>query len=161
MTTEPTLFGTIPATPEPESAKPTDWLLAHLIRHGYVTETGITRTARIRTCRCCRTPTLAGLDDTTCALDVSCDPTPLTPIGEALALVEGRRTLALHREGNRFVLDPREREHITAYPASTRDREDVLREHRCHTPPPAGQLAAPSNYPETAPRPRAGAPAPF
>lgn len=109
------------------------WLLDHLIRAGHVTETGATRKAKIRRCQKCRAHVLVGLDADMCALEVEADPTPLSALGEALALVEGRRTLALYRDRGRFVLDPRRTEDITGDPAGSNSREDALREHRCST----------------------------
>lgn len=165
MTDQPALFDpntpTTRTTPIPATNRPDTWLTTHLIRTGHLTETGLTRRARIRTCRTCRSLTIAGLDDHTCALEAHTDPTPLTPLAEALAAIEGRPTYNLHREGGHYVLDPRDPEHITAHPAGTRNREDVLRQHLCHTPPVPLELAAPTRYPEHTPPPPPGAHPPF
>lgn len=149
------------ANPSPTTTRPAParWLLAHLIATGHLTETGLSRRARIRTCRC-HAAVLAGLDAETCAFEVAADPTPLNPLGEALAIVEGQRTWSLHREGGRWVLDRRDAWHITAHPAGTRPREDVVREHRC-THPVADALAATSCFPETHPKPPANSIPPF
>lgn len=139
------------------------WLLDHLIAAGHVTETGLTRRARIRTCRHvkCRDQVLVGLDSDICALEAACDPYPLSRLGEALALVDGRRTLTLRREGPGWVLDWRDAHEITSSPAESRPRRDVVRQHRCGTPRPAGDLLAPTTFPEVHPPEPAGAVPPF
>lgn len=126
------------------------YLLDHLIASGHVTETGLTRRAKIRTCSC-RAKILAGLDADIAALEARCDPQPLSPLGEALAILEGRRTYTLRREGRGWVLDWRDAHEITWSPATSRARRDVVRQHRCKTPPPAPELAAASAFPETKP----------
>ena len=135
------------------------WLRDHLIRTGHITETGVTRAAKIRGCPMrCGSFVLVGLDDAhQCALEARADPIPVSALGEALALVEGRRTWSLHREAGRWVLDPRDDHHIAGYPAGTRLREDVLREHRCGIGVPTGALAAASTHPDTRPPLPAGA----
>lgn len=126
------------------------WLRDHLIRAGAITETGASRRANIRTCPACRARILVGLDDIQGALEVRADPVPLSPLGEALAHLAGARTLALHREGGRFVLDRRADRDITKRPAGTADREDVVREHRCETGLTLPETA-PTTFPEAAP----------
>lgn len=160
--TQPALFTTpTQAGPAIPTAGHNSWLAAHLIRTGHMTETGATRAARIRTCWTCKAAILVGLDADTCAIETTTDPTPLTPLGEALALLDNRRTWALHRERSRYVLDRRDHHEITHHPATSRSREDVLRAHRCHTPPAADAVTAPSSFtPPTPPLPP-GAPAPF
>lgn len=106
------------------------WLRDHLIAGGHLTETGLTRRARIRVCAC-SARVLVGLDDDVCALESAVDPEPLNQLGEALALLEGRYTLSLRRDGRGFVLDRRHRFEIAAKPAGTQPRTDVVREHRC------------------------------
>jgi hypothetical protein len=162
MTAQPSLLDilTPAATNHPNRPAPS-WLLNHLITAGHVTETGISRRARIRTCRTCSTHTLVGLDNDRCAFEATVDPTPLSPLGEALAIVEGRRTLALHHEAGRYVLDPRAADHIADHPAGSRRREDVLREHRCDTAPPVDALTAPSTFLSAAACLPPGSPAPF
>lgn len=137
------------------------WLRDHLIRKGVITERGVSRRARPRICLRCGLVALVGLDDERCALEVHADPVPLSTLGEALALIEGRRTLALHHEAARFVLDVREADHIADRPAGATAREDVLRQHRCGTGPPAGPLAAASSFAETTPPLPPNSPPPF
>lgn len=137
------------------------WLRDHLVAAGQVTETGVARTARIRACDDCRAQVLAGLDSDIAALEAYCDPQPLSRIGEAIALLEGRRTLTLRREGRGWVLDWRDSHEIAGAPATSQPRRDVVREHRCRTPSPADGLIAPSTFPEVAPQSPPNAAAPF
>lgn len=136
------------------------WLRDHLIRAGHVTETGLTRRAKIRHCARCGHAVLAGLDNYTGALEVAADPIPLSALGEAMALVAGHRTFALHQEAGSWVLDRRDDEHIAHHPAGTRTHEDVVPSHVCGaawTVP----LAAPTRFPETKPPAPIGSTPPF
>lgn len=137
------------------------WLRDHLIRAGHMTEKGLTRRAKIRHCARCGLALLTGLDAEMCALEAACDPSPLSPLGEALALVEGRRTWALHSEGGRWVLDRRDEDEIASEPAASHLRQDVLRQHRCESGAPTGQLTAPTTFPETTPPQPPNSPPPF
>lgn len=113
------------------------WLRRHLANTGVMTEEGITRKARPRRCRRCNAVIIVGLDADQCAVQVHADPTPLNAAGELLALAEGRRTLSLLVTGGGRVLEPRRPEDIRRLPPQAPGvREDVLREHRCGTPPP-------------------------
>lgn len=142
--------------------RPQPWLTQHLIRAGHITETGISRHARIRTCARCHTPALVGLDDDICATEAATDPTPLNPLGEALALIDGRRTWNLTTTRNGYQLERRDNTHITTNPAGTHPRQDTLAEHRCHHPPPPPTLTTPSHITTThTQRPNATTPAPF
>jgi hypothetical protein len=135
-------------------------LKEHLIRAGHLTESGLTRAARIRPCPDCHADTLAGLDEDRCALESAVDPVPLGTLGEAVALLQGRNTLAVHRDGGRFILDRRHPLQIKARPAGATDREDVMAEHRCGAPVP-DQLAAATSFAETTPPLPAGSRPPF
>jgi hypothetical protein len=133
-----------------------------------MTETGLTRRAHLRPCNGrapdgtrCRELVLAGLDADRTALEAFTDPAPLSALGEALAVVEGRRTYSLRREGGGWVLDGRDHHRIAWSPAGTGSRLDVVRQHVCGTPPAAGPLTAPSTFPEVAPPPLVGAAPPF
>ena len=66
----------------------------HLERTGRMVA-GATRRARAATCRGCGAKVLDGLDADVCALVATVDPTPLTAIGEVLAVLDGRRTFTL------------------------------------------------------------------
>jgi hypothetical protein len=90
---------------------------------------GATRATGIRLCPKCRAPILTGLDAEICAFTVRVDPTPITPLGEAIALLQGRATYNLADGPNRKELDLRDQWRITMprkYP--------VLPEHRCGQP---------------------------
>lgn len=88
-----------------------------------------TRAATIRLCRTCRAPILAGLDADRAAITVYCDPTPLTPLGEAFAVITGRTTYDLFPGQDRRELWPREAAHITKP-----RRFPVLAAHKCGAP---------------------------
>jgi hypothetical protein len=119
------------------------WLRAHLIATGRWNIDGINRTARTRTCHDCNALTLAGLDDPRCAGPAITDTTPLSPLGEAIAHIEGRSTYALTRTANQLTLDHRNQWTIAAHPAGT-GQADILAEHRCGTTPPPPPLCTPS-----------------
>jgi hypothetical protein len=125
----------------------TPWLRQHLLETGALDPRLVGRKAQLRKCPTCRADILRGLDDDTCALLVVVDPTPLSPLGEALALVEGRYTVTFRRDRGHLVLDLRDDFHIAGSPAGTRAFEDVLRQHVCNTAPPAGPLATGSRHP--------------
>lgn len=138
-----------------------NWLIAKLMKDGDIGPGGTTRRARPRRCKC-RALILTGLDHrTTCALERLVDPDPLTPLGEALALVEGRYTVSLNTEGGSYVLNERYDLQIESWPASTQKDEDILRQHRCNTPPVMGPLLAHSNFPASRPRQTADSTPPF
>lgn len=116
------------------------WLKDHLIAAGHMTETGATRRARVRACTC-GADIIVGLDGDRLAFEARVDPYPLSGFGEVLALLEGRYTWAAHAEAGRYVLEPRDSHAISARPAGE-CREDVMRQHRCHSPEPAGVTAS-------------------
>lgn len=136
------LFDATPARPTDPAAP---WLIDRLIQAGNLTETGLSRRARPRPCLRCRTWTIAGLDADQCALEAHCDPTPLTPLGEVLALAQGRRTLELATTGGRLQLEQRWADHITGHPAGA-GRYDVLATHDCEQPPIPAAYTAPSTF---------------
>lgn len=87
------------------------------------------RAANLRACPLCRGPVLAGLDADTAARPVRCDPTPLTEMGEAVALLQGRQTYdllptktgrELHERSPYFIEKPR--------------RYQVFATHKCNSP---------------------------
>ena len=89
-------------------------------------------------CRTCRAPVLTGLDAETCAFDARVDPTPLTALGEALALLAGLRTYDLRIVGRIPRIRRRNAAAINRRPAGTPSAgfraADVVAEHRCNTP---------------------------
>lgn len=67
------------------------WLKQHLIDTGTWTTDGTTRKAKLQT-HTCGQLVLYGLDADTCAGTTTVDPLPLTPLGEAFALIQNRHT---------------------------------------------------------------------
>lgn len=107
-----------------------DWLARHLEDTGKLGPDRIGRAARAHRCKDCGQLILTGLDNDMCAGVAHADPIPLAPLGEALALIAGRRTYALHRGADRFELVLRYSHQIAGAPAGTRPH-DVLAEHDC------------------------------
>lgn len=108
------------------------WLIAHLETTGRWNADGAARRARVRT-HSCGAVVVHGLDAYTCGIPTTADPTPLSALGEALALIAGRPTYTLTRTGNRLELDHRTQHHIAGHPAGTLPA-DVVAAHQCHTP---------------------------
>lgn len=107
------------------------------------------RNTTSRRCRQCKAAVLVGLDGDLCAFPTTADPTPLSPLGEALALLAGRATLHLRAtpDGGRY-LDRRDRWQIQGEPAGTANRLfpfDVVAAHVCHSPP---LPSIPTNLPD-------------
>lgn len=102
---------------------------AHLIRSGHAHPDGTLRRAQTRECATCHALILTGLDDDIAAVAVRVDPNPLTPLGEALAHIDGLRTYSLQHEAGRLILNYRDHWRIAAWPAGTRG--DVMAEHTC------------------------------
>jgi hypothetical protein len=114
------------------------WLRRHLHDTGAMVD-GVTRRARIQTCPRCHRVVIRGLTDEPCSTLATADPTPLSNLGEALALMQGRVTYDLAYRGGRLELDDRDDFHIKGSPPETpnwwRANADVLAEHRCNTDP--------------------------
>lgn len=106
-----------------------DWLVRHLQNIGAMGNDYVGRRARATRCRYCPCSILVGLDGDRCAWVARVDPLPLSPIGEALAILSGRTTYALHVGIGRLELQVRDRWQITGAPAGT--RYDVLAAHVC------------------------------
>lgn len=106
------------------------WLTEHLAKTGALHTDGISRTARVRRCQDCPAWTVVGLDADRAAGPAVADPTPLTRVGEALALLAGRTTYTLRRFGGRLELDHRHRWAIAGDQVGGGDY-DVVVEHRC------------------------------
>lgn len=107
-------------------------------------------------CATCKAPVVTGLDDLVCAVDARADAVPLSPLGEALALLGGRATYEL-RAGKPPRIARRGVRAIASRPAGATTRTtrraheayDVLAAHQC--PPIAAEsLAAPSTLPAPA-----------
>lgn len=112
------------------------WLREHLIQTGKIDRDAITRRAKARYCPTCQQLTLVGLSADRAALATRCDPTPLSPLGEALAQVVDRSTFALFKSGDRLELHARDSFGIAGSPAGSprAARFDVLAEHQCGAP---------------------------
>lgn len=107
------------------------WLIRHLEQTGAWSRDGIGRVAKLRRCQACPAWTITGLDADRCAFAVTTDTQPLSPLGEALAVVTGRVTFALRRTaGSRITLDHRHPIAIAATPAGAGDY-DVVAAHVC------------------------------
>ena len=110
------------------------WLRSMLIDKGVMSESGLTLRAHIRTHRGCGLPTLSGICDI--GFDAWCDLAELTAIGEAEALLAGRRTYELYSGRSLYS---RDRWTIHSRPAGG-ERHPVLAEHRCGEQVPAGWI---------------------
>lgn len=111
-----------------------DWLKRRLEMAGLLDpNTGATRRARARLCESCRRPIMRGITADHGGRSADADPTPLSPVGEALALIAGRQTLEL-RWTDKYELDLRDKFRIEGQPAGT-DGIDVLVEHQCGASP--------------------------
>lgn len=117
------------------------WLWRHLEQTGAMGPDRVGRTVRATACRTCRAPTLTGLDNDRCAVVAHADPEPLDGLGEALALLAGRKTYALHPAANGYELVLRYDKQIAGAPPGTRGH-DVLAEHACNSAPLPNQPSA-------------------
>lgn len=94
---------------------------------------GHTRKVGATTCPRCHAPTLTALDGASPSPLLVVDPTPLSPVGEALALLAGRYTVGLWQAGTHYQLVMRDSYAITGAPAGTAGH-DVLAQHVCNAP---------------------------
>jgi hypothetical protein len=94
---------------------------------------GVGRAVQATACPRCHARTLTAYAGDIAQVLVKVDPEPLSPLGEALALLAGRYTCSLWRAGNRYELDLRDSFHIRT-PAGS-GKCDVHAEHRCGAPP--------------------------
>jgi hypothetical protein len=86
------------------------------------------RSACLQRCTKCRAPILYGLDADICALSARADPTPLTPLGEAIALLDGRRTFNLTETAGRIEITARD-----FWAIGGESRHPVIPEHKCNS----------------------------
>lgn len=108
-----------------------DWMARRLIAQGLMDEaTGATRRARAVACERCGLAVWRGIDEEWGGMAVDCDPLPLSRIGEAQAVMYGRRTYELSESGGRLELWRRDRWRIKSRPAGTK-RMDVVVGHDC------------------------------
>lgn len=87
------------------------------------------RNAGLHPCPRCRRPILSGLDDDNAARTAHADPTPLTQIGETIALLAGRSTYDLTTASGKKQLWRRDQWSIAG-----KRKFPVLAEHRCGQP---------------------------
>lgn len=120
-----------------------DWLWAWMVRTGLARADGVGQ--RIKPYRCvCGDTVLRGLDSEVCAVVVSVDVGGVDALGEAVALLQGRRTYTLlpllHRSQNSFCLIQRTAAHI-----SRKTVHPVLIQHICgsHIPKVPSRLYRP------------------
>lgn len=118
--------------PKTMTTKPTPtWLKQHLIDTGVWRADGCRKKAAIRT-HTCGLAVLYGIDTATTRPAIA-DPHPLTPLGEALALIQNRQTWnywhAVSELRHRSIIV------IQHSPPGARDDVHVLAEHVCGQPP--------------------------
>jgi hypothetical protein len=97
------------------------WLASRL---GAPTRRGVTA----ERCQDCKATVLTGWDDDIAATRVSVDPTPLTPMGEAIALLGGRNSYSLRSRKSGLALWRRDHWQIAGERSL---RIDVVATHKC------------------------------
>jgi hypothetical protein len=112
------------------------WLRRILVDKGVMDHQGVTRRARVRRHPSCGMPTLAGFDSHVLAWTVWLDLTELSRRGEALAILDGRRTYELWVVALGFEIEHRDRWRVAGHPADTPGTHPVLCDHRCSAPVP-------------------------
>jgi hypothetical protein len=119
------------------------YLIDRLDRAGWIDAAmGATRQARATRCNGCHQAVIRGLTNFPGALAVDADPRPLTALGEALCLIQRRRTYELrHFPPADYDLDARDQWRRKERPAGATRNVDVLALHLCGNPPP-GPYAA-------------------
>ena len=106
------------------------WLRRQLEAAGRLDSDGVTRGARTQPCpRKCGATVLAGLDADVCALTAFTDPQPISPLGEAAAVLDGRDTYDVW---GRFGV---ELDHRDATRIAGPRRWPVVAAHQCGAPP--------------------------
>ena len=80
-------------------------------------------------CRDCKAPVLAGLSEDWMAWVVTVDSSPLSPIGEMLAVLGGLRTYELRAHQQTLALWQRDRWQIRGRPPGV--KFDVVADHQC------------------------------
>ena len=90
------------------------------------------RGCRAVKCLVCRSDVVAGPDEDRMAMPAICDPVALSPLGEALALLEDRRSYRLERYKDGSALTLRTHWDIAGHPAG--EETIVVCDHRCGAP---------------------------
>lgn len=101
------------------------WMQSVLVEKGYLTESGVTHRAAIRTHNKCRAACLAGISSD--GFETWCDPVEIHAAGELLALLDGRLTFSLFAGRELCLRGHRE---IADYPAGAGERP-AFAAHRC------------------------------
>lgn len=97
------------------------------LRQQLLTKTGGFRAARFAVCTNCGAWTLTGLDDDTCAVQATTDPTPINPAQEVECALNFRRTYTLGRTpGGKPAI-----QHRDPYAIGRPTHQDVVPAHRC------------------------------
>lgn len=136
----------IPATPKPVTINLNQHRPRNTETHPAQHLADRTRHIQATRCRNCGAPTLRGLNDLHAAGLITVDPTPLSPLGEALATLANRKTVALEPYGGlRFTR--RGHHQITGRPAGT-GLFDVYATHQCGSP---ALPSLPSKFPAPTP----------
>lgn len=121
------------------------WLKAHLTEQGLIHPDRITRRAHTRLCTTCRQPVMVGLDNDRAAMPAHTDIQPLTPLGEAAAIILDRPTYNLQWAGiHGYQLTLRTNFEINAAPPGTQKHVRVVAEHVCGTQLPTTKESLPS-----------------
>jgi hypothetical protein len=102
------------------------WLTRHLEATGKADTDHVKRRVQAGTCHGCQAPILTGLDAARAGYPSRVQPTPVSPLGEALAVAAGVPTYDLTDAGDRYELELRDPHTIPA-----RRRWPVLAAHRC------------------------------
>lgn len=111
------------------------WLKAQLVLAGRWNTDGVSRTARGRLCKTCRSEVYVGLDADLCAGAVTVDPRPLTALGEAVARMSGVTTYRVSYSAGRMTIDYRDQWSIRGEHPEAPDRTyDVVADHTCDGP---------------------------
>ena len=118
-----------------KSGRLPDYVVRHLVAQGLRDgDTGAMRRARAAYCLRCHALVMRGIDAPFGGMSRDVEPAPLSRIGEALALMSGRRTYTLAWRGDRYEIDHRDQWQIRGSPAESRAGVDVVVEHDCDAP---------------------------
>jgi hypothetical protein len=129
-----------------------EWLARKLENDGVIdfSHAGPPATRRTRAILCpgCRRPIMRGLMPLPTPWPVDADPTPLSSLGEALALLAGVKTYELSWSFDHYEIRHREWSMVTYGPADTLKESDVLGAHNCRVPTSPAWPTKPSLVPD-------------
>lgn len=107
-------------------------LTARRVADGFDADSRATRKVRAAYCEKCRANVMRGLPSDLVTWEVLADPGALSPFGEAIAKLAGRRTIALQWAYDHYqFVDNRDQFTIPAQPAGSIAGTDVLVIHEC------------------------------